>query len=145
MFVTSLTSSVAFLSCTLSNIMPIRAFGVFATIVVMICFILTIHVQPLIYFLYEKYYLRREMNLDHTLESSDLNDFATVNDSFFSKFMSKYVFKCRHFLIALILFIYAMNVVLTFRIETTNIPDAVLKESNPVQKAYNWANYELWQ
>jgi predicted RND superfamily exporter protein len=44
MLVTSLTSSVAFLSCTLSKLMPIRAFGIFATIVVLICYILTIHV-----------------------------------------------------------------------------------------------------
>jgi predicted RND superfamily exporter protein len=43
MFVTSLTSSVAFLSCLCSKLMPIRAFGVFATIVVLVCFVLTIN------------------------------------------------------------------------------------------------------
>ena len=64
MLVTSLTSSVAFLSCTLSKIMPIRAFGVFATIVVLVCYVITIHVQPLVYFIYERYIQRKNYILD---------------------------------------------------------------------------------
>lgn len=57
MLVTSLTSAVAFLSCTSSKIMPIRSFGIFATLVVLICFITTTHVQPILYFIYEEYFM----------------------------------------------------------------------------------------
>lgn len=63
MLVTSLTSAVAFLACTSSQIMPIQAFGVFAAIIVPTCFIITIVVQPLNYYIYEKYILGlREIN-----------------------------------------------------------------------------------
>lgn len=41
MFVTSFTSAVAFLACSLSPMMPIRAFGIFSAIIVPVCFLLT--------------------------------------------------------------------------------------------------------
>ena len=57
MLVTSLTSSVAFSACTTSQVMPIRAFGWFATLVVPLLFLQTILFQPFVYFFYEKYLL----------------------------------------------------------------------------------------
>jgi len=42
MFITSLTSTVAFASCIGSKIMPIQAFGVFAAIVVSLVYVFTI-------------------------------------------------------------------------------------------------------
>ena len=39
MLVTSLTSSIAFLACTLSDIMPIQAFGWFASLIVPIVYL----------------------------------------------------------------------------------------------------------
>lgn len=42
MLVTSLTSSIAFLSCAMTPIMPLKAFGYFAAILVPICFLITI-------------------------------------------------------------------------------------------------------
>ena len=42
MMVTSLTSSIAFLSCAMTPIMPLRAFGYFASILVPICFLVTV-------------------------------------------------------------------------------------------------------
>jgi predicted RND superfamily exporter protein len=57
MFVTSFTSAVAFLSCTNSPIMPIKSFGIFATIVVLICFTITMLMQPFGYYIYEKIFL----------------------------------------------------------------------------------------
>ena len=53
MLVTSLTSSIAFLSCAMTPIMPLKAFGYFATILVPICFLITILVQPVCYYIYE--------------------------------------------------------------------------------------------
>ena len=55
MLVTSFTSSVAFFACTSSPIMPIRSFGVFSFIIVLNCFFITILVQPINYFIYEKF------------------------------------------------------------------------------------------
>jgi predicted RND superfamily exporter protein len=54
MFITSLTSTVAFASCIGSKIMPIQAFGVFAAIVVSLVYILTITFQPINYYIYDK-------------------------------------------------------------------------------------------
>jgi predicted RND superfamily exporter protein len=53
MLVTSLTSAVAFSACILSDIMPIRAFGLFSTIIVPVVFVLTIFTQPINYYVYE--------------------------------------------------------------------------------------------
>lgn len=58
MLVTSTTSAFAFLACTLSDIMPIQSFGYFAATVVPICFLLTVLVQPINYYIYEKYIMR---------------------------------------------------------------------------------------
>jgi len=55
MLVTSITSMVAFASCIMSNIMPIKSFGVFATIIVPLVYLQTILVQPFTYYFYEKY------------------------------------------------------------------------------------------
>ena len=99
MLVTSLTSSVAFLSCTLSNIMPIRAFGIFATIVVLVCYFLTINVQPLVYFIFERYIQRKKFKLtEEKIEEQDLTNFSSVEQTVISKTLSKYIYKCRYFL-----------------------------------------------
>jgi hypothetical protein len=31
------------------------------------------------------------------------------------------------------------------KLKTTNVPDSILKASNPIQRAFDWATYELWQ
>ena len=54
MFITSLTSTVAFASCMGSKIMPIQAFGIFAAIVVSLVYLITICFQPINYYFYEK-------------------------------------------------------------------------------------------
>jgi len=59
MLVTSLTSAVAFAACTVSDIMPIRAFGYFAAIVVPTVYFQTILVQPLNYYIYEAYIMNK--------------------------------------------------------------------------------------
>ena len=55
MFITSFTSAVAFLACSLSPMMPIRAFGIFSALIVPICFLLTVTMQPMTYYIYEQY------------------------------------------------------------------------------------------
>ena len=45
----------AFLACSLSNIKPIRTFGIFAALIVPIDFALTILMQPITYYIYEVY------------------------------------------------------------------------------------------
>lgn len=57
MLVTSLTSAVAFLSCAFSDVMPIQSFGIFSGIIVPVCFLLTITVQPINYFIYERLFM----------------------------------------------------------------------------------------
>ena len=57
MFLTSATSTMAFVACSMSKIMPIRAFGIFSAIVVPTVYILTIAVMPFAYFIYEVYIL----------------------------------------------------------------------------------------
>lgn len=55
MLVTSVTSSVAFMTCTRSQITPVRSFGFFAAEIIIMCYIITILVQPMNYFIYEKF------------------------------------------------------------------------------------------
>ena len=74
MLVTSFTSSVAFFACTSSPIMPIRSFGVFSFIIVLNCFLITILVQPVNYFIYEKFISNigwKDKRLAHTSQSKD--------------------------------------------------------------------------
>ena len=42
MLITSLTSTIAFLSCINSRVMPIQSFGIFAAMVVPLCYLITI-------------------------------------------------------------------------------------------------------
>ena len=53
MLVTSITSSIAFFSCAMTPIMPLKAFGYFAAILVPICFLVTVLVQPVCYYIFE--------------------------------------------------------------------------------------------
>jgi len=77
MLVTSLTSAVAFAATTMSKIMPIRSFGIFATIIVPLVYLQTIIVQPFTYFIYEKYFMHRKLfgvvKVDH-IEPIDEKD-----------------------------------------------------------------------
>jgi hypothetical protein len=56
MFVSSITSAFAFYTCTEVPVMAIRSLGVFCSTLSMICFLITILSQPIIYFIYEKYF-----------------------------------------------------------------------------------------
>ena len=58
MLVTSFTSAIAFVSCSFTPIMPLKAFGIFAAIIVPTCFLLTITAQPVVYFIYEMYFMK---------------------------------------------------------------------------------------
>ena len=60
MLVTSLTSSIAFFACYFSAIMPLRSFGLFAGLLVPIDFLLTIFVQPVLYYVYETTFLSKK-------------------------------------------------------------------------------------
>ena len=57
MLVTSLTSAIAFIACSFTPIMPLKAFGIFAALIVPTCFLLTITAQPVVYFIYEMYFM----------------------------------------------------------------------------------------
>lgn len=62
MFVTSLTSAGAFASTMGSNLIPIKAFGIFSAIVVPMVYIQTVCMLPFIYYFYE-IYLFKSSNL----------------------------------------------------------------------------------
>lgn len=55
MFLTSFTSTMAFAACSFSDVMPIKAFGIFASILVPVVFLLTLISQPFAYFIYMNY------------------------------------------------------------------------------------------
>lgn len=55
MFSTSITTAVSYFSCYFSTIMPLKAFGIFAALLVIFCYFITIIVQPIVYYFYEVY------------------------------------------------------------------------------------------
>ena len=59
MLMTSATSTMAFVACSVSPVMPVRAFGIFSSLVVPVVFILTLTILPFAYFVYEKFILER--------------------------------------------------------------------------------------
>lgn len=63
----------------------------------------------------------------------------------FDIFFSKYIFKFRHVLSFLIIIIISLNVWNISNLQLTEDIDRILKDSNPVQKAYNWGIEELWR
>ena len=75
MLVTSVTSSVAFAACVSSPIMPIKSFGIFSTIIVLVCFAITMIMLPFGYFIYEKKYFGVQKE-DPRLMSNDLEDYV---------------------------------------------------------------------
>ena len=56
--VTSSTTSVAFLANGLSDIVPIRAFGIFAAIIIPVNFVLIILIMPAIQLIHDRYFLK---------------------------------------------------------------------------------------
>ncbi len=50
-FLTTLCTTIVFLACLVSKIMPIQSFGLFAIILVPVLDLITILIQPLFYFL----------------------------------------------------------------------------------------------
>ena len=91
MLVTSLTSAVAFLSCAFSDVMPIQSFGIFSGIIVPVCFLLTITVQPINYYIYERLIMKMcqkkesEINIDLTKKveiSFDVDDSPLEEEEF---------------------------------------------------------------
>ena len=123
MLVTSFTSSVAFFACITSPIMPIRSFGVFSFIIVLNCFLITILVQPINYFIYEKYIhnigwqdqrlaqthdckRREDDESDSDFDDINYEDFIQKENSgsvqkFFDGKASKYVYKFRFFIFSI--------------------------------------------
>ena len=61
MFVTSLTSAGAFASTMGSNLIPIKAFGIFSAIVVPMVYIQTVCMLPFIYYFYEIYMFKTNL------------------------------------------------------------------------------------
>ena len=59
MLMTSATSTMAFVACSVSPVMPVRAFGIFSSLVVPVVFILTLTILPFAYFVYEKFISER--------------------------------------------------------------------------------------
>jgi len=57
MLVTSLTSAIAFYACSFTVIMPLKSFGIFASLIVPMSYILTIIAQPIVYYIYEMYFI----------------------------------------------------------------------------------------
>ena len=57
MFMTSATSTMAFVACSVSPVMPVKAFGIFSSLVVPVVFLLTLVILPFAYFVFEKYIL----------------------------------------------------------------------------------------
>ena len=56
--VTSSTTSVAFLANGLSEIVPIRAFGIFAAIIIPVNFVLIILIMPAIQLIHDRYFAK---------------------------------------------------------------------------------------
>merc|ERR1712038_307834 len=56
--VTSSTTCVAFLANGLSDIVPIRAFGIFAAIIIPVNFVLIILIMPAIQLIHDRYFLK---------------------------------------------------------------------------------------
>ena len=56
--VTSSTTSVAFLANALSDIVPIRAFGIFAAIIIPVNFLLIILIMPAIQIIHDRYFAK---------------------------------------------------------------------------------------
>ena len=61
MIVTSSTTTVAFLANALSEILPIRTFGIFAAIIIPLNYILVVTVLPSMLILHERHLLNRNM------------------------------------------------------------------------------------
>ena len=64
---------------------------------------------------------------------------------FFEIKFSKWVFKIRYAMVLIAAIIFGLNAWGMSTLQTANRPEAVLKNSNPMEKALIWARYELWQ
>ena len=172
MLVTSLTSAISFLACTLSSIVPVQAFGWFASLIVTFAYFLTVLVQPVMYYVYEKYLVNRGWKdkwYNHFMQGqvADFEDRdhirilpkgdpAIVYEDFepllqsqaqilFRNKLGKIIFRLRYLILVTGLALYALDIWCMATLTTSSQPDAILKQSHPIQKALTWGKYELWQ
>jgi len=54
------------------------------------------------------------------------------------------IFGKRFAIIIIAIILYGINCYALVGMKTTNKPTSILKQSNPIEKALNWAKYELW-
>lgn len=173
MLLTSLTSTMAFLSTSISEIMPLRSFGIFAALIVPIVFFQTIVVQPLIYFIYEIYVLKcwkkfkrgkdgvetieEEPDLtqeplevlehgDPKLNYQDYQKLKTDSkiEQFFEEKVSDLLQRYKYIFIGVGSLIFALNVWSTINIPVRNVPETILKASHPLTKAAIWGGQEIF-
>jgi predicted RND superfamily exporter protein len=144
MMVTSLTSAVAFLSCFISPIMPIKSYSIFATITVLICFGMTIVLQPINYYIYERYILCVKTQVDPPIEDTTELYREKSRSVLFSR-LSPIIHKLRVVIVIVGVTICFVNIRSMTLIQTESENASILKESNPLELVLQWQNKELWR
>ena len=142
--VTSLTSAVAFFSCFISPIMPIKSYSIFATITVLICFGMTIVLQPINYYIYERHILCVKTQVNPPIE--DISElYREKSSSKLFSGLSIVIHKLRVVIVVVGLAICFINIRSMTLIKTESQNASVLKESNPLEKVLVWQHKELWR
>jgi len=145
LFMTSSTSTMAFVACSLSSIMPIRAFGLFASIVVPTVYILTLVVMPFAYFIHTKSILPLQ---DFVLskiwsKKSVATQTGEAQETEGNK-ISEILFQIKKGVLLLALLSGSLCIYYTTRLETSTSDDKILRPSTPIQKALDWWTDEIW-
>ena len=79
--------------------------------------------------------------LDNFIQSED----SGILQSFFDRYVSKLIFKLKHFIFIGGMLLYIFNCHQLSSIELETHDPSVLKPSNPLQRGYNWFKNELFQ
>jgi hypothetical protein len=63
----------------------------------------------------------------------------------FEHCVGKVVYKIRFFMILVGLAFFAFTIWCSTKLQSTNKPESILKDTDPTQKGINWSQFELWK
>lgn len=142
MAVTSSTTSVAFFANLFSPIMPIRAFGIFAGIIVPVNFFLVVMVFPGAVIFYEKYIEGRFSKMcsrDSKTKNSDVldnEDEVSKFEKFFTNTWNDSVYKARYVIIFVFLCWLVFSGITASKMESLTEEESFVDEWNPLMRPF---------
>lgn len=139
--VTSSTTAVAFLANATSDIRPIRAFGIYAAIIIPVNFFIVILTMPSIQILHDRYFKERcaAKKICCCYKKAKVEDIDSpmkkdCMSKFFHSYFNPFIFKVRYVAVGLFLILGIVAAVIASNISPLTKEEEFLPKSDPLMQ-----------